>query len=53
MTNHDVKETLQFRKNNFNSLWDETNQESEQIAHSSGARSLVFHPNIYDRNATY
>jgi GTP-binding protein HflX len=52
MTNHDVKETLQFRKNNFNSVWDESNQESEQIGHSSGARSLVFHPNIYDRNAT-
>lgn len=49
MTDHDVKETLQFRKKSFNSVWDDGNQEGEQIGHSSGARSLVFHPRINDR----
>jgi len=49
MTDHDVKETLQFRKKSFNSVWDDGNQGNEQIGHSSGARSLVFHPSINDR----
>lgn len=52
MTDHDVKETLQFRKKSFDSVWDDTNQENEQIGHSSGARSFVFHPSINDRTAS-
>lgn len=50
MTKHDVKETLQFRKKSINSVWDNTNSENEQIVHSTGARSLVFHPKINEKN---
>lgn len=51
MTNHDVKDKLEFRKKSFNAVWDDHNDEEEQVAHSSGARALVFHPATHNRKA--
>ncbi|MBT7583675.1 MAG: hypothetical protein HN572_11975, partial [Kordiimonadaceae bacterium] len=44
MTNHDVTNSLQFRKKTFSTVWDDNSDGVEQAA--SGARALVFHPNI-------
>ncbi len=46
MTNHEVKNFLEFRKKTFSSVWDDQSDAGEQVEHASGARALVFHPNV-------
>lgn len=46
MTNHEVKDSLEFRKKTFSSAWDDQGNSAEQIKNASGARTFVFHPNV-------
>lgn len=46
MTDFEVKNSLEFRKKTFSSVWDDQNKGTEQIINASGARTLVFHPNV-------
>ncbi len=46
MTNHEVKNSLEFRKKTFSSVWDDHSEGTEQIKNASGARTVVFHPNV-------
>lgn len=46
MTNHDVRSSLEFRKKKSNSVWDNQDENAEQISHAAGARTFVFHPNL-------
>jgi GTP-binding protein HflX len=46
MTNHEVKNSLEFRKKTLSSVWDDQGNSTEHIKNASGARTLVFHPNI-------
>lgn len=52
MTNHDVKNSLEFRKKTFNSVWNDQSDGEEHATHASGARAFVFHPNITNRTAS-
>lgn len=46
MTNHDVKNSLEFRKKSFSSVWDDQNDAVEREDHAAGARTFVFHPSL-------
>ena len=46
MTNHDVKNSLEFRKKTFSSVWDNSDDGAEHIEHATGARTFVFHPHL-------
>lgn len=50
MTNHDVKNSLEFRKKTISSVWNDRSDGEEHAAHASGARAFVFHPNITHNN---
>lgn len=46
MTNHEVKNSLEFRKKTFSSTWDDPSEGAAELRNSSGARTFVFHPNV-------
>lgn len=51
MTDHDVKNSLEFRKKSFSSVWDDQNDAVEREDHAAGARTFVLHPNLsYNNN---
>ncbi len=46
MSEHGTKESLEFRKKTFSSIWDDHGDGEETTTQSSGARTLVFHPKL-------
>ncbi|MEZ5756910.1 MAG: GTPase HflX [Emcibacteraceae bacterium] len=50
MTNHDAKNSLDFRKKTFSSFWNDQVDAPEMANHSTGARTFIFHPNLTSRN---
>ncbi|MBL4603924.1 MAG: GTPase HflX [Emcibacteraceae bacterium] len=50
MTDHEVKNSLEFRKKTFDSVWNDQNDDKDHDGHTSGARTLVFHPKLSRNN---
>lgn len=52
MTNHEVKNSLEFRKKSFSSVWDDQSEAVEREDHAAGARAYVFHPSVSNNTAS-
>ncbi|MEJ6576549.1 MAG: GTPase HflX [Emcibacteraceae bacterium] len=46
MTDIYLKKSLELRKKRFSSVWNDTDGDDEHAVYTTGARTVVFHPNI-------